>query len=238
MTSSVFVLNNRRLQNMNSVKMDCCFFRFLRHNQLNSMERHINSLVDTIFENARATVTPQSCTSDVELQRKETADAELTFDEFCTALEKSKEICDVLNFFYNLGMPDVPIPLEALTKSSSRQTQRISNSPNALSECSSSFGHSSNPWEWFLFFTRQLCTFLKAWCGSLFSSGKTQFQLQVNCILKAVDSLLRLRFIGPPWLFFVVRNCLLFLFCCPCLRASKPPFKSCENKSAVQLFFL
>lgn len=39
----------------------------------------------------------------------------LTYEEFCAALEKSSELSELLNLFYDWGMPDLPVPHDTLT---------------------------------------------------------------------------------------------------------------------------
>lgn len=38
----------------------------------------------------------------------------LTYDEFCDSLEKNSELSELLNLFYDWGMPDLPVPHDTL----------------------------------------------------------------------------------------------------------------------------
>jgi hypothetical protein len=84
------------------------------------LEGHINSLVQSIFSDSCAD--NNSTPSFLSVEEKEDT-SELTFDEFCLALEKSKEISDVLALFYDDAMPDLPIPVEAFTVASLKDTK-------------------------------------------------------------------------------------------------------------------
>ncbi|XP_053992890.1 uncharacterized protein LOC128883985 isoform X2 [Hylaeus volcanicus] len=87
-----------------------------------TLEGHINSLVQSIF--SENSIEHHPTPSFLGAKEKEDT-SELSFDEFCVALEKSKEISDVLALFYDDAMPDLPIPVEAFTVSSLKDTKTL-----------------------------------------------------------------------------------------------------------------
>lgn len=140
----------------------------------NSLEKHISSVVRNIFSDAESSTNNQSSqlSSQRNLsQQNELDDQGLTFMEFCAALEKSKEISDVLDLFYDVGMPDLPIPLEALTESCLKETEGLFYTSKPELNPDIRLTRFSPP-HCLRSFLTQHHSCLRRWCSSAFSANR------------------------------------------------------------------
>lgn len=75
-----------------------------------SLEERVASIVRTVFHN-HSQSEREVCSQPL----SRSAEDGLTYGEFCEALERNADICELLNLFYDWGMPDLPVPHDTLT---------------------------------------------------------------------------------------------------------------------------
>lgn len=81
---------------------------------IKSVEDKVATIVRTVFSDRNHPSTGHLSHSPLGTSRD---DDGLNFEQFCEALEKNAEISELLNLFYDFGMPDLPVPHDTLRPS-------------------------------------------------------------------------------------------------------------------------